>query len=382
MRGAVTVAAVVALSLTLVAPAPGAAASSSPTPTPSPTFSPTSSPTSGPTSSPTASPSPTPTPTPTPSPTPTGPRAATTIKQVKGRYWNQEMPWLVGQVGTPATERVLISSTGPSAVRTVAVELLLNGAVKVLEKRKAPRGTTVRIGYPLARPGIYRARLHVLPTASEVGAVTAWRTVGVMEAPAQCGARVDGIGCLPAGASPKAVAVISRAAGQLGYQENRSWLYRRGIPRSTFNTWYGGWVKEPWCAIFLSWAFDQTGNRMNLGRAPGVSTKGFHDPARAVAPLRSKGWLTSKPVVGSIALIPSTFSAGGRTPTHVGLVIGSSKDGRTIYTLEGNTNPQGYPYVIHAVMLRIRPAASILAYANPLGGPAADSRSRLNTAAS
>ena len=83
-----------------------------------------------------------------------------------------------------------------------------------------------------------------------------------------------------------------------------------------------GYENVKWCALFVSWAVDMTGNRDH--RAP-WETPAWVLHIHAWAQARRR--LVSRPLHGDI------FGLGGQ---HTGLVAGATPDGSAIYTIEGN----------------------------------------------
>jgi uncharacterized protein (TIGR02594 family) len=118
---------------------------------------------------------------------------------------------------------------------------------------------------------------------------------------------------------------ISIGLGEEGYEERRT-------NRTKYGEWFGG-DGEPWCAMFVSWCFDQAG--IPLPKAQ--TSKGF-------AAVR-QGWdyavkhdqLVWKPKPGDIFLIRTGKSGKG----HTGIVVSVDDKTGQIHTIEGNTNADG-----------------------------------------
>jgi hypothetical protein len=111
-------------------------------------------------------------------------------------------------------------------------------------------------------------------------------------------------------ASPHGHAAVKLARGELPARGGTK--YQR----------YFGLGDVDWCALFVSWAVDMSGNRDR--RAP------WANPAWVPsihAWAQSRDRLVKRPAHGDI------FGLGGQ---HTGLVAGASADGSTIYTIEGN----------------------------------------------
>ena len=134
--------------------------------------------------------------------------------------------------------------------------------------------------------------------------------------------------------------VLAEAGSQVGYREGRN-------NDSRFGRWYGA-NHQPWCASFVSWAFDAAGQPLPPIQGP----KGF---ARVGLGFRwglANKRLAAVPRPGDIFLISHGDSSG-----HTGIVTAVNPDG-TISTLEGNTNPAGSPNG-DGVYRRTRTIASI-----------------------
>lgn len=118
---------------------------------------------------------------------------------------------------------------------------------------------------------------------------------------------------------PTAQQVIEAAKSQVGYRET---------PNN--RTKYGKWYQmdgQPWCAIFVSWVFDQAGAlRLNHG-------KNAYTPTHADRFKKAGQWGTT-PKLGAVVFFK--FPGGPNRIHHVGIVTGI-KDGY-IETIEGNTS--------------------------------------------
>ena len=110
-------------------------------------------------------------------------------------------------------------------------------------------------------------------------------------------------------------AAVITARGELGTCETGD---NGGVPYQKYVRHFGNYPPSPWCAFFVSWAFDVTGAR------PPWQNPGYVGSINQWA--RAHDRLVSTPQHGDI------FGLGDH---HCGLVAGS--DGRSvIYTVEGN----------------------------------------------
>lgn len=113
---------------------------------------------------------------------------------------------------------------------------------------------------------------------------------------------------------------------------------------STFSKWYcggsyrAGWDENtPWCAIFLSWALEDTKGEINADRVPkfsnvneGAKNFGWKTENKSGA---FGSWKTNAPTPGD--LIFFDWEQDG-DPDHVGAVLFVDTNGG-IYTIEGNS---------------------------------------------
>jgi hypothetical protein len=105
-----------------------------------------------------------------------------------------------------------------------------------------------------------------------------------------------------------AVALARREAGTVG--------------GAKYQSYFGDAPGTAWCALFVSWAVDMTGNHDH--KLP------WGNPAYVPAVeswARANGRLVSRPLHGDM------FGMAGE---HMGLVAGASPDGSSIWTIEGN----------------------------------------------
>lgn len=137
--------------------------------------------------------------------------------------------------------------------------------------------------------------------------------------PVQAAAGVGAGG--PAGVGSQAMQVIGLAAKEIG-------LLEVPVNRTKFGKWYGG-DGQPWCAMFVSWCFDQAGFPQ-----PASTSKGFaFTPAGAAWYKKMDSWGT-EPQPGAVVFFK--FAGGPNRIHHVGLVAGVH--GGVIETIEGNTS--------------------------------------------
>lgn len=116
-------------------------------------------------------------------------------------------------------------------------------------------------------------------------------------------------------------AMIAVAASQLGYIEGRN-------NDNAFGIWYG-MNRQPWCAMFISWAASKSG-------CSKVIPKHAYTPAGAQW-FKNRGQWGKTPRVG--AIVYYDVSGLGRI-SHVGVVDKVFADGSWT-AIEGNTNAAG-----------------------------------------
>jgi hypothetical protein len=127
--------------------------------------------------------------------------------------------------------------------------------------------------------------------------------------------------------------LISVATSQLGAHEE---------PASSNRTIYGAWYGldgNPWCAMFVSWAFCQA---LGSSPFPASTSKGFaYCPSGASWFVRNGHWRDKSvtPEPGWVVFFDFPGDGIGRI-SHVGIVTDTLSDGR-VATVEGNTNAAG-----------------------------------------
>lgn len=106
-------------------------------------------------------------------------------------------------------------------------------------------------------------------------------------------------------------------------------------PANSNKTKYGKWFGYdgvPWCAIFVSWCYDQSGFALgNIG-----FKKGMAGCQTAIKHFRETQEITNDPKVGGMVFFD--WNGDGRYD-HVGLFNGwKNKAAGLFYTIEGNTS--------------------------------------------
>jgi len=120
--------------------------------------------------------------------------------------------------------------------------------------------------------------------------------------------------------------VVETAKKEVGTSEN---------PANSNRTKYGKWYGldgHPWCAMFVSWVFDQAGVRLKVGQ----TSKGFHHCQSAHNIWKQKQRLTSNPQKGDIVLFDWQNNGWA---DHTGIFVKWENAAKTQFTcLEGNTS--------------------------------------------
>lgn len=147
--------------------------------------------------------------------------------------------------------------------------------------------------------------------------------------------------------------VVDIAQSQLGYKEGPN-------NDSMYGKWFG-LNNQPWCAMYVSWCFDQVGM---TSKVAAQTKKGF---ASCDAGLK---WFTKNnklvPVgqaqPGDIVFFQFDTDA---QPDHVGIV--ASNDGKNLMCFEGNTSSgaKGSQANGDGVYLRKRPYSLVMGVARP-----------------
>ncbi len=145
--------------------------------------------------------------------------------------------------------------------------------------------------------------------------------------------------------------IIDKAKSQVGVKEN---------PAGSNNTEYGVWYginHQPWCAIFVSWVYDQAGHP--LGKINGPN--GYASCQDGFNHWKASGELTNNPQPGDIVLFDWT---GDGHCDHTGIFVSWIEEGKTLNTIEGNTS-EGNDSDGGAVMPRKRKRGSVKAFVSP-----------------
>ena len=105
-----------------------------------------------------------------------------------------------------------------------------------------------------------------------------------------------------------------------------------GSNRTMFGRWFGA-DGVPWCAIFVSYAFDVgAGVVLCRGwRGAGAGPRGVAYVPTLAACLKATGRAVEEPRLGDLAV----FDWDGGVPDHVGIILAAHANG--IDTVEGNT---------------------------------------------
>lgn len=119
--------------------------------------------------------------------------------------------------------------------------------------------------------------------------------------------------------------ILSIAKSQIGYVEGAN-------NYSKYGDWYNqpGYANAAWCAMFVSWCFEQAGSPLPAIQHP----KGFAYCPFGVNYFRKLGKFYNSPRVGDIVFFDWQ---GDGTSDHVGFVL-EVKDSKNIITIEGNTS--------------------------------------------
>jgi len=150
--------------------------------------------------------------------------------------------------------------------------------------------------------------------------------------------------------------LIEIAKAELGYQEG---------PNN--DTKYGKWYGlnfQPWCAMFISWVFDQAGEVKAVAAS---GKKGFASCAAGLAWFSKRNKLVpiGQAKAGDIAFFQFDDDA---QPDHVGIVVKNDKLTKTLVCIEGNTsgNKQGSQANGDGVYRKKRPYKYVMAVARPI----------------
>ena len=148
--------------------------------------------------------------------------------------------------------------------------------------------------------------------------------------------------------------LLQTAAAEVGTTETPP-----GSNRTKYGKWYGaGLDGHKWCAMFVSWVFDQAG--IPLG--PVQSRNGIHHCQSAHNYYKSKGMLTSNPQPGDIVLYDWE---GDGYADHIGIFIKwKDAEKKVLEAYEGNT-AVGNDSDGGRVMRRSRTRNTVKSFVNP-----------------
>jgi peptidoglycan hydrolase-like protein with peptidoglycan-binding domain len=145
--------------------------------------------------------------------------------------------------------------------------------------------------------------------------------------------------------------IIDTAASQNGTKEN---------PPNSNRTKYGEWYGMngvSWCAIFVSWVYNEAGHPLGTIDSP----KGYHYCPSAYNFWKRNNRITKDPQPGDIVLYDWN---GDGLSDHTGIFIEWVKPGETFRAWEGNTSVTNDSDG-GQVMLRTRSARLVQAFVNP-----------------
>jgi len=147
--------------------------------------------------------------------------------------------------------------------------------------------------------------------------------------------------------------IVEIAKSQIGYEE-----------QPTNKTMYGKWYGlngQPWCAMFVSWVFDQADESKRVAAS---NAKGFASCDAGLKWFSKKNKLVpiGEAKEGDIAFFQFDDDA---QPDHVGIVIKNT--GKNLVCIEGNTSPnkKGSQSNGGGVYRKKRPYSVIMAIARP-----------------
>ena len=151
------------------------------------------------------------------------------------------------------------------------------------------------------------------------------------------------------------MSVVDIARTQLNYQEGKN-------NDTKYGKWYG-LNNQPWCAMFVSWCFNEVGKGTSIAAQ---TKKGFASCDAGLKWFSKQGKLVpvGKAQAGDIVFFQFDDDA---QPDHVGIVV--SNDGKKNLTcIEGNTSSgkKGSQSNGDGVYERKRPYSMIMGVARPL----------------
>ena len=149
------------------------------------------------------------------------------------------------------------------------------------------------------------------------------------------------------------MSVANIANSQIGYSET-------GDNSNMYGKWYGA-DRQPWCAMFVSWCFAQTGETQKIAAQ---TKKGF---ASCDAGLK---WFAKHNKLVPIGdaqegdIVFFQFDKDAE-PDHVGIITKNMKRIKTLKTIEGNTSDKGSQANGGGVYAKKRAYSLVLGVARP-----------------
>jgi cell wall-associated NlpC family hydrolase len=149
------------------------------------------------------------------------------------------------------------------------------------------------------------------------------------------------------------MSVVDIAKSQIGYKEI-------GDNSTMYGKWYG-LDRQPWCAMFVSWCYNQAGLGNNI---VAQKSKGFAscDAGLKWFAKRNKLVPVGEAREGDIVFFQFDKDA---EPDHVGIVTKNMKKLKTLRTVEGNTSDKGSQANGGAVYAKKRPYSLVMAVVRP-----------------
>jgi cell wall-associated NlpC family hydrolase len=120
--------------------------------------------------------------------------------------------------------------------------------------------------------------------------------------------------------------VINFALDKIGYTETDD-------NNTLFGKWYG-MNNQPWCAMFVSWCFNQVGEADKVAAS---TKKGFASCDAGLKWFAKKGKLIPVGQAEQGDIVFFQFDTDAQ-PDHVGLVYANNKRTKTLICIEGNTS--------------------------------------------
>lgn len=120
--------------------------------------------------------------------------------------------------------------------------------------------------------------------------------------------------------------VVAQAKSQLGYKEG-----------ANNDTMYGKWYglnHQPWCAMFVSWCFNEHGESLKIAAQ---TKKGFASCDLGLKWFAKRGKLIPVGQAQSGDIVFYQFD-NDSAPDHVGIIKGNNKTLKYVYAYEGNTS--------------------------------------------